>query len=128
MDDKKRAEQRKKRQKEKKRNKAGKVILSIISIIIIALASFLITMKLCDPDFTVKSIIPMDKVESAVVFVKEDIFNQTTTTTTTTTKPTTTKPKNYDYDEFSEFAFDTSMQGNQIGNLYHSSNSVRCYI
>ena len=56
----------------------------------------------------------MDKVESAVVFVKEDIFNQTTTTTTTTTKPTTTKPKNYDYDEFSEFAFDTSMQGNQI--------------
>lgn len=127
MDDKKRAEQRKKRQKEKKRNKAGKVILSIISIIIIALASFLITMKLCDPDFTVKSIIPMDKVESAVVFVKEDIFNQTTTTSTTTTKPTTTKPKNYDYDEFSEFAFDTSMQGNQIGNLLNKSNGAVTY-
>ena len=132
MDDKKRAEQRKKRRKANKRKQIGKNFLIFFSILIIAVAAFLITMKICDPDFTISGIIPQgtqDKVQQAAAFVKEDIFKQTTTvpTTQTTTKPTTAKPKNYDYDSFDEFAFDTSLQGNQVGNLLNKSNGAVTY-
>ena len=103
MDEKERAKQRKKRLRAKKRKKAGKTLLIIISIIVLALAAFLITMKICDPNFEIKSFVPEDRIEQAVAFVKEDILSQTTTTTAPTTKPTTTRPANYDYEPISEF-------------------------
>lgn len=129
MDDKERAKLRKKRQRASKRKQAGKNFLIFISILIIAVAAFLITMKVCDPEFDIKNIIPQDKVQEVVSFVKEDVLNQTTTTTTTqsTTKPTTTRPKNYDYTSFDDFAFDTSRQGNQMGNLLNKSNGTITY-
>ncbi len=98
MDEKERAKQRKKRLRAKKRKKAGKTLLIIISIIVLALAAFLITMKICDPNFEIKSFVSEDRIEQAVAFVKEDILSQTTTTTAPTTKPTTTRPANYDYE------------------------------
>lgn len=121
MDEKERAKQRKKRLRAKKRKKAGKTLLIIISIIVLALAAFLITMKICDPNFEIKSFVPEDRIEQAVAFVKEDILSQTTTTTAPTTKPTTTRPANYDYEPISEFEFDTSLEGNQVGNLLNKT-------
>ncbi|MGN1201846.1 MAG: hypothetical protein ACI4RF_01010, partial [Eubacterium sp.] len=129
MDDKERVEQRKKRQRAKRTKQAGKNFLIFLSILIIAVAAFLITMKVCDPEFKISSLIPPEKAQQVVAFVKEDLFRQTTTTTTTTAtaRPTTTKPKNYDYDSFDEFAFDTSLQGNQVGNLLNKSNGAVTY-
>ncbi len=129
MDDKERAELRKKRQRAGRRKQAGKNFLIFLSILILAVAAFLITMKLCDPDFKISSLIPQEKAQQVAAFVKEDIFKQTTTTTTTqtTTKPTTTRPKNYDYTSFDEFAFDTSLQGNQLGNLLNKSKGAVTY-
>lgn len=124
MDDKERSRQRKKRNKNKKKKKAGKVFLIAVSIIVLAVSAFFITLKVCNPAFEIKSLISQDKAEQVVRFVKEDIFNQTTTTTMPTTKPTTTRPPNYDYAEFSDFAFDTSLQGNQIGNLLNQTHGA----
>jgi hypothetical protein len=130
MDEKEKIQQNKKRKRAKRRKQAGKNFLIFISILIIAVAAFLITMKVCDPEFDIKSLIPEDKAQQVVSFVKEDILKQTTTTETTTqttTKPTTTKPKNYDYTSFDDFAFDTSLQGNQVGNLLNKSNGSVTY-
>ncbi|MCM1115430.1 MAG: DUF5050 domain-containing protein [Clostridium sp.] len=129
MDDKKRAEDRKKRAKAKKEHKIGKSLLILFAIIVLAAATFLVTLKICDPDFTIESIVPQDKMQQAVSFIKEDILKQTTEATTkaSTTKPVTTKPANYDYAEFDEFAFDTSMQGNQLGNLLNNTNGAVTY-
>lgn len=129
MDEKERIKQRKKRQRAKRRKQAGKNFLIFLSILIVAVAAFLITMKVCDPEFKIASLIPQDKAQQVVAFVKEDILKQTTTSTTvqTTTKPTTTKPKNYDYTAFDEFAFDTSLQGNQVGNLLNRSKGMVTY-
>ncbi|MDE6470967.1 MAG: hypothetical protein K2L19_08120, partial [Eubacterium sp.] len=129
MDDKQRAKQRKKRERAERRKKAGKTFLIFIGILIIAVAAFLITMKVLDPQFEIKSLIPEEKAQQVVAFVKEDILKQTTATTApqTTTKPTTTRPANYDYSTFDDFAFDTSKQGNQIGNLLNKSNGALTY-
>lgn len=124
MDEKERIKQRKKRQRKKRRKKARKTFLIIVSILVVSAAAFLITMKLCNPDFKIKSIIPEDKAQEVVQFVKEDILKQTTTTTEPTTRPTTTRPPNYDYVEFDDFAFDTSLQGNQIGNLLNKTKGA----
>lgn len=129
MEELEREEQRKTRKKQKKKKQAGKTILIFISLLIIAVAAFLITMKVIDPDFKIASLIPQEKAQQVVAFVREDILKQTTTTTTTTTttKPTTTRPENYDYTSFDEFAFDTSKQGNQVGNLLNKSNGTVTY-
>ena len=129
MDEKERAKQRKKRKRANRRKQAGKNFLIFISILIIAVAAYLITMKALDPEFKIASLVPEEKAQQVVAFVKEDILKKTTTTTTTqtTTKPTTTKPKNYDYTSFDEFAFDTSLQGNQVGNLLNKSKGMVTY-
>lgn len=124
MDDKERNKQRKKRDKKNKTKKAGKVFLAILAVMVLCAAAFLITLKFNMPDFQIKSIIPEDKAQEVVRFVKEDVLKQTTTTTTTTTKPTTTRPPNYDYAEFDDFAFDTSLQGNQVGNLLNKTQGA----
>ena len=66
--------------------------------------------------------------------IDSKLFNKTTTSTTlpTTQKETTTeardiKKADYDYDDFSVFAFDTSLQGNQVGNLLNKSNGAVTY-
>lgn len=120
---------RKKRKKAKRKKQAGKYFLIFISLLIIAIAAYLITMKAIDPEFKIASLIPEEKVQQVVAFVREDVLKQTTTTTTTTTttKPTTTRPPNYDYTAFDEFAFDTSKQGNQVGNLLNKSNGTVTY-
>lgn len=123
MDEKERIAYRKKRQRKRHRKKAGKVILIIIAIAVLAAAAFLITFKLCNPDFEIKSIIPEDKAQQVVQFVKEDILKQTTTTQPTA-KPTTTRPPNYDYVDFSDFAFDTSLMGNQVGNILNNTQGA----
>ena len=84
-------------------------------------SAFFITMKLCNPDFDIKQVVPID---SAVQFVKEDILKQTTTMPEPTTEEITTRPPNYDYAEDIEFAFDTSLQGNQVGNLLNASRGA----
>ncbi len=129
MDEKERAEQRKKRKRAQRRKQAGKNFLIFLSILILAVAAFLITTKVLDPDFKISSLIPQEKVQQVVSFVKEDVLKQTTTTTAppTTTRPTTTKRQNYDYTSFDDFAFDTSLQGNQVGNLLNKSNGTVTY-
>lgn len=129
MDEKEKEKIRKKRKRAERRKQAGKNFLIFISILVLAVAAFLITMKLCDPDFKISSLFPEEKAQQVVSFVKEDILKQTTTTTTTTTtkRPTTTKPKNYDYTSFDDFAFDTSLQGNQVGNLLNKSKGMVTY-
>ncbi|MGN0521504.1 MAG: hypothetical protein ACI4IQ_02570 [Eubacterium sp.] len=131
MDENTRVIERKKRQKARKRKKAGKNFLIFLAIIILAVAAFFITVKICDPNFDFSALIPNDKIQQAVAFVQEDVFGKTTTQATTaptTTKVTTTeKPGNYDYVEFDDFAFDTSLQGNQIGNLLNKTNGAVTY-
>ena len=124
MNDKERTDYRKKRQRQRRRKKAQKVILTVIGIAVLAAAAFLITMKICDPNFKINSIIPQEKAQQAVQFVKEDILKQTTTTTAPTTKPTTTRPPNYDYEDFGDFAFNTAFQGNQVGNILNNTKGA----
>lgn len=110
--------QRKKSKTKKKKSSVGKTILIIISLIVLALAAFLVTIKLLVPDYDLVSLLP-DKAQS---FVNEDILGKTTTTTTlpsTTRETTKAKPKlkTLDYLEDKEFKFDAGKQGNWVGNL-----------
>lgn len=93
------------------------------------------TVKLVNPDFDIASYLPSGKAQQAVEMIDSKLFNKTTTTSTTqptTQKETTTKARDikkadYDYDDFSVFAFDTSLQGNQVGNLLNKSNGAVTY-
>lgn len=123
---------RKQRQKARKRKKARKNIIAVLTILIIVLAAFVITIKLCNPNFDFSSLVPEKQVQQVASFVKEDILGKTTTAPPeTTTKPTTTqRPVNsadYDYVEFEDFAFDTALQGNQIGNLLNNTQGTVTY-
>lgn len=132
MDEQERQKLRKKRQRARKRKRARKRFLVFLTIIIVALAAFVITVKICNPDFDFSTLLPNEKAQQVVKFVNEDILGKTTTTEPqTTTKPTTTQPTtkaaDYDYVEFSDFAFDTSLQGNQLGNLLNKTNGAVTY-
>lgn len=131
MDEAERQKLRRKRQKARKRKKQRKNFLVFISVVIIVLAAFVITIKICNPDFDFSSLIPREKTQQVVKFVNEDILKKTTEQPSTTKKPTTTQPvtksADYDYTQFSDFAFDTALQGNQIGNLLNSSNGCVTY-
>ena len=120
MEEKELVKQRKKRKRAQRRKQAGKNFLIFLSILIIAVAAFLITMKVLDPEFKISSLIPQEKVQQAAVFVKEDIFKQTTTTTApaTTTRPTTTKRQNYEYTNSDDFASKTAIKSDRDGNLH----------
>lgn len=130
MDDKQRAKERKKRRRAHRRKKFFKNLLIIIGIIAVAFAAFVITLKVCDPDFKLESLVPKKQISQVSSFIKEDILGKTTEAATqapTTTKPTTTKRENYDYSEFDDFAFDTSLQGNQLGNLLNKTQGAVTY-
>lgn len=132
MDEQERQKLRKKRQRARKRKRAGKRFLVFLTILIVVLSTFVITVKICNPDFDFSTLLPKEKTQQVVKFVNEDIFKKTTTTLPQTTeKPTTTQPTtktaDYDYVEFSDFAFDTSLQGNQIGNLLNKTQGAVTY-
>jgi biopolymer transport protein ExbD len=130
-----RQKMRKKRQRARKRKRVRKKILLIIAAIIILLAVFIVTVKLVNPDFDIASYLPSGKAQQAVEMIDSKLFNKTTTTSTTlpttqnetTTKARDIKKADYDYDDFSVFAFDTSLQGNQVGNLLNKSNGAVTY-
>ncbi|MCD7796077.1 MAG: DUF5050 domain-containing protein [Clostridiales bacterium] len=135
IDEKERQKLRRKRQRKRKRKKARKKFLIFLTIVIIVLAAFVITIKICNPDFDFSTLIDGDGVQQVVEIVNEDILGKTTTTTATqtqtTTEPTTTQHiiqnAEYDYVEFSDFDFDTSLQGNQIGNLLNKTSGAVTY-
>ena len=109
---------RAKPQKKRKKSSAGKIILIIISLIVLALAAFVITIKLLVPDYDLISLLP----DNAQSFINEDVLGKTTTTTTLpSTTQTTTKArpelKTLDYLEDKEFKFNSGKQGNWVGNL-----------
>lgn len=111
---------RRKRSKKRKGKKAGKTVLLIIAMLVIALAAFLITIKVVEPDYDFSALIP----RQAVDFVSENIFGKTKVeeTTETTTKTVTTQPT-LTYLDSEEFSFDTSVQGNYIGNILNGGNA-----
>lgn len=135
MTEEERQKMRKKRQKARKRKRVRKKILLIIAAIIILLAVFIVTVKLVNPDFDIASYLPSGKAQQAVELIDSKLFNKTTSSTvaeSTSQKETTTKARDvkkadYDYDDFSVFAFDTSLQGNQIGNLLNKTNGAVTY-
>lgn len=109
--------------KPKKKGKAKKTVLTIIGFIVIALAVFVITVKIIQPDYDFKGLIP----KKAVTFYDEKILGNTTTTepttqpTTVTTTTTTKAPDPQDaeakYMPIEEFKFNTGAQGNHMGNI-----------
>ena len=113
---------RKKRQRARKRKKIRKNILLTLAVIIILLAVFVITIKIVNPDFF-EALYDGGKGQQVIELIDSKILGKTTETQpqSTTEKETTTKVHetnkvNYDYDDFGVFAFDTSLQGNQVGN------------
>lgn len=105
--------ERVKRNKNKKGKSFFKGILLAIALIVIALAVFVATIKIARPDFDFSTIVP----KKVAVFVDEEILGNTTTATTAPTTTTTTTQKYVKYLEFEEFNFETSKQGNYLGNL-----------
>lgn len=104
---------RAKRKKQKQEKKAGKVALLVFSLIVVAVAVFVITIKYINPSFDFSSLLP----KSVVTIVNEKINESAPVETTeTTTQVTTTEPI-MDYIEFEDFDFNTSKQGNYLGNL-----------
>ncbi|MBO5494662.1 MAG: DUF5050 domain-containing protein [Eubacterium sp.] len=122
-----RTKERKKRARKRKTKKIFKGLLTAFAIIIVVLAAFLITVKLCKPDFKIASLIPERKAQQVVEFIDEKLLGKTTTEAPTTTKPTTTKRENLSYLDFEDFDFDRSQQGNQIGNLLNATQGAVTY-
>lgn len=138
--------ERLKRQKARKRKKTAKCFLTVLGLIVVAVAVFLITVKICVPDFDFKTLIP----DNISQMINADSKKSTTPDTTAqpstaqpaTAQPTTQKPESelLTYLPAEDFAFKTSVQGNHLGNLlnggkigtdmtyiYHISNGDGIY-
>ena len=113
FDDEKRGKTAPKRKKKNKKMGAGKVFLLIIALIVLALASFLGTIKLLVPDYDFKALLP----EKAISVFKGEEEAKAPETTQTTTKKAVPERKMLDYLEDEEFKFDEGKKGNYIGNL-----------
>lgn len=131
--DEERQKMRKKRQRARKRKKIRKNILLTLAVIIILLAVFVITIKIVNPDFFA-ALYDGGKGQQVIELIDSKILGKTTKTQpqSTTEKETTTKAHetnkaNYDYDDFGVFAFDTSLQGNQVGNLLNKTGGAVTY-
>lgn len=122
--------QRRKRRKKKKQKKALKSFLTVLGLIVVAMATFIITVKISNPNADLKALVP----KQIAQFVDKPTTTEPETTAasaTETTAPTTTaqstaKPNSaetpeeiLDYLDFSEFDFNTSIQGNYLGNLFN---------
>ncbi|MCR5207086.1 MAG: DUF5050 domain-containing protein, partial [Eubacterium sp.] len=103
------------RAKKKKKGSVGKTILLFIGMVAVALAAFIITIKVISPDFDLMSLVPK-KVLSVVSVTSEP---ETVSTTVTTTVTTTEKPaaEPLGYLPIEEFKTDDSKKGNQLGNI-----------
>lgn len=113
---------RKKRKRKKKKRKVLKGFMLVLGLIIVAIAAFLGTIKVVNPQYDLKQI-PAE----AVTYVNEEILGNTTTTTTTqasTTRPSTTE-ENLTYLSSKEFDFKKSNQGNHLGNILNGGKVGR---
>jgi len=108
-------ENRIERQKKKKKGSFGKTLLMIIGMLVIALAAFVITVKLISPDFDLVSLVP----EKVISLVKPQQVTEPSKTTTTTTQPTTqpTTAAAVFYLPIEDFATEEAKKGNQLGNI-----------
>ena len=98
-------------------------LFMVLGVLVVALAAFLITVKICKPDFDFSLLVP----DKAVTFVQENVLGRTTTAAhyaTPTAPPTTEKPTYADYKDASAFAFDTSKQGSQVGNILNKTHGA----
>lgn len=122
--------QRRKRRKKKKQKKAIKSFLTVLGLIVVAIATFIITVKVSNPNADFKALLP----KQIAQFVDKDnttepettVVSATETTAPNTTVLSTVKPNAaetpeeiLDYLDFSEFDFNTSIQGNYLGNLFN---------
>lgn len=119
-----RVEERKKRRAQKKRRKVLKGVLMTVVIIVIAFASFLVTVKISKPDFDFKTLIPQ-KAIGLVEQIKEKTSNKPVQESWTF--PKASEPEYMDYIAIEDFAFDSSKQGNQIGNIFNASQGKITY-
>lgn len=100
-------------------------MLMAFSFLVVAVAVFVLTVKIANPSFDFQTLIPVgvqDFVNQAQDFFDEKILSKETTTKPTDVKQesTTAEPTTIpmlDYIEDSDFKFKTSVQGSQIGNL-----------
>lgn len=116
-------QERLRRRKQNRRRARTKRFFMVLGVLVVALAAFVITVKVCKPDFDFSVLVPT----KAVSFVQENVLGRTTTAPTTqapTAPPTTEKPTYADYQEASVFAFDTSKQGSQIGNILNKTHGA----
>ena len=105
----------------KKKGGAGKILLTVIGFIVIALAVFVITIKIAQPDYNFSQLIP----KQVVQLYDEKILGHTTTETTetqtteATTEPTTKNVGKIEarYLPIEEFKFNSGAKGNQMGNI-----------
>ena len=133
--------ERLKRQKARKRKKTAKCFLTVLGLIVVAVAVFLITVKICVPDFDFKTLIP-DNISQMINADSKKSTTPDTTAQPATAQPTTQKPESelLTYLPAEDFAFKTSVQGNHLGNLlnggkigtdmtyvYHISNGDGIY-
>lgn len=112
---------RQKRVKKRKSRKAAKTCLFILALIIIALAAFVITIKILEPNYDFSALVP----KQAVEFVNENVLGRVTSTeahSETAARQTTTQPT-LTYLDFDEFDFDTSVQGNYLGNILNGGKA-----
>lgn len=116
--------ERQNRNKKVKKNSFGKGLLLFIALVVIAAATFVITVKAVKPNFDFSQLVPqqvMDVIHNPQAFIDEKIWGVTTTEAPTTTEtPTTTQPTTklvMDYIEDSDFKFNTAIQGSQMGTL-----------
>ncbi len=112
-------EDRLERNEKKKKSGAARLILTVLGFVVIAIAVFLTTIKIVQPEFSVKQLIP----EKVSEYVDEKVNGKTTAevteSTTVTTKMTTEAPVKADaeYLPIEEFKFDNGAKGNYMGNI-----------
>lgn len=100
--------------KKKRRKKAKKFFITAFSLIVVCISVFLITIKVMKPDFDFSKLIS----QSISGFIENEIKNNESDekTSSTSTPISTTKPM-LNYIEAESFKFNTSKQGNYLGNL-----------
>ncbi|MBQ7741149.1 MAG: hypothetical protein IJT65_07960, partial [Eubacterium sp.] len=123
METKQRDELIKGKRKQKKKRRFFRKLLIFISFIVIALAAFVITIKVTTPDFDFKTLIP----KKAYTMVDEKLLGHTTTTTTTeapapTVTTASTKPLGH-YLPQKEFKFDFDKKGSLVGSILNGGNA-----
>ena len=80
--------ERLRRRKQNQRRARTKRFFMVLGVLVVALATFLITVKICKPDFDFSLLVP----DKAVTFVQENVLGHTTTAPTT--QAPTAPPRN----------------------------------